>query len=95
MFKLKSKKLERKFNVTDGFLYASQIKNTYSGMDLIPDGSGSEFEIRFKDGDTLSSKSLAVSEAVERDGKRFFRFKEEMHTTVTMSYRIGSDGETL
>ena len=95
MFKLKSKKLERKFNVTDGFLYASQIKNTYSGMDLIPDGSGSEFEIRFKDGDTLSSKNLAVSEAVERDGKLFFRFKEEMHTTVTMSYRIGSDGETL
>ena len=38
-------------------------------MDLIPDGSGSEFEIRFKDGDTLSSKSLAVGEAVERDGK--------------------------
>lgn len=26
MFKLKSKKLEREFNVTDGYLYASQIK---------------------------------------------------------------------
>lgn len=95
MFKLKSKKLEREFNVTDGYLYASQITNTYSGMVFIPDGSGSEFEIRFTDGDTLSSKNLAVSEAVEKDGKLFFRFKEEMNTTVTMSYRIGSDGETL
>lgn len=58
MFKLKSKKLEREFNVTDGYLYASQITNTYSGMVFIPDGSGSEFEIRFTDGDTLSSKIL-------------------------------------
>ena len=95
MFKLKSKKLEREFNVTDGYLYASQIKNTYSGMVFIPDGSGSEFEIKFKDGDSISSKNLAVSEAVEKDGKLFFRFKEDKGTTVTMSYRIGSDGETL
>lgn len=95
MFKLKSKKLEREFNVTDGYLYASQIKNTYSGMVFIPDGSGSEFEIKFKDGDTISSKNLAVSEAIEKDGKLFFRFKEDKNTTVTMSYRIGSDGETL
>lgn len=95
MFKLKSKKLERDFNVTDGYLYASQIKNLCSGMTFIPDGSGSEFEIHFKDGDTLSSKSLALSEALERDGKLFFRFKEEMKTTVTLTYRIGSDGETL
>lgn len=95
MFKLKSKKLERDFNVTDGYLYASQIKNTYSGMVFIPDGSGSEFEIKFKDGDSISSKNLAVSEAVEKDGKLFFRFKEDKGTTVTMSYRIGSDGETL
>lgn len=95
MFKLKSKKLEREFNVTDGYLYASQIKNTYSGMVFIPDGSGSEFEIKFKDGDSISSKNLVVSEAVEKDGKLFFRFKEDKGTTVTMSYRIGSDGETL
>lgn len=95
MFKLKSGKLEREFKVTDGYLYASQIINTYSGMNFIPDGSGSEFEIKFTDGDTLSSKNLAVSEAVEKDGKLFFRFVEEMHTTVTMSYRIGSDGDTL
>lgn len=95
MFKLRSKNLEREFNVTDGYLYASQIKNTLSGMVFIPDGSGSEFEIRFTDGDTISSKNLTVSEAVEKDGKLFFRFNEDKHTTVTMSYRIGSDGETL
>lgn len=95
MFKLKSVRLEREFKVTDGYLYASQIINTYSGMSFIPDGSGSEFEIKFKDGDTLSSKNLAVSEAVEKDGRLFFRFMEDMHTTVTMSYRVGSDGETL
>lgn len=64
-------------------------------MVFIPDGSGSEFEIKFKDGDSISSKNLAVSEAVEKDGKLFFRFKEDKGTTVTMSYRIGSDGETL
>ena len=95
MYQLKSKKLVREFNVTDGYLYASQITNTCSGMVFIPDGSGSEFEIRFADGDTLTSKNLEVTEAVEKNGKLFFRFKEEMGTTVTMSYRIGADGETL
>ena len=43
MFKLKSGKLEREFKVTDGYLYASQIINTYSGMNFIPDGSGTRF----------------------------------------------------
>ncbi|MFR6066352.1 MAG: alpha-galactosidase [Eubacterium sp.] len=95
MFKLKSKNLEREFKVMDGYLYASQITNTYSGLDFIPDGSGSEFEIRFADGDNISSKNLTVSEAIEKEGKLFFRFNEEMGTTVTMSYRIGKDGETL
>lgn len=96
MFKLKSKCLEREFKVSaDGTLYASQIINTDSGMTFIPDGSSSEFSIRFQDGDELSSKGLIVSEAVEKNGKLFFRFKEEMNTCVTLSYRIGQDGITL
>lgn len=96
MYKLKSKCLEREFKVSaDGTLYASQIVNTASGMTFIPDGSGSEFLIKFQDGSELSSKGLLVSEAVEKDGKLFFRFKEEMNTTVTLSYRVGKDGITL
>lgn len=95
MFKLKSKNLEREFKVADGTLYASQIINTDSGMKFIPDGSGSEFAVKFADGDELTSKGLAVSEAIEKDGRLFFRFKEEFNTTITMSYRLGSDGCTL
>lgn len=88
MFKLESKNLQREFKVIEGSLFASQIINTESGMKFIPDGNGSEFAIRFADGDEFSSKGLQVTESAEKDGKLFFRFKETMGTTVTMSYRV-------
>ena len=87
MFKLESKNLQREFKVIEGSLFASQIINTESGMKFIPDGNGSEFSIRFADGDEFSSKGLQVTESAEKDGKLFFRFKETMGTTVTMSYK--------
>ncbi len=39
MFKLESKNLKREFKVIDGALFASQITNTESGMQFIPDGN--------------------------------------------------------
>ena len=38
MFRLKSNALQREFKVNEGYLYASRIRNTRSGMDLVPDG---------------------------------------------------------
>ncbi|MCC8015942.1 MAG: alpha-galactosidase, partial [Clostridiales bacterium] len=61
----------------------------------IPDGSGSEFTVKFTDGDEITSKGLEVAEALKKNGKLFFRFKEECGTTVSLSYRIGADGDTL
>ncbi len=95
MFKLKSKSLEREFKVTDGALFASQIINSDSGMQFVPDGNGSEFAIRFADGDEFTSKGLQVTESAEKDGRLFFRFKETMGTTVTMSFRVSKDNSTI
>ena len=95
MFKLESKNLKREFKVIDGALFASQITNTESGMQFIPDGNGSEFAIRFADGDEFSSKGLQVIESAEKDGKLFFRFKEVMGTSVTMSYRVSKNNMTI
>lgn len=95
MFKLESKKLQREFNINEGMLYASQIINTESGMKFIPDGSGCEFAVRFADGDEFTSKNLTVKDAVEKDGSLYFRFNEEMNTTVTVNYRIAKDGSTI
>lgn len=69
MFRLESKILKREFKVVDGNLYSSQIINTASKMQFIPDGNGSEFFIKFSDGDELSSKGLAVTESAEKDGE--------------------------
>lgn len=95
MFRLESKNLIREFMVADGSLYASQIMNTASGMQFIPDGNGSEFLISFADGDEFSSKGLEVTESAEKDGRLFFRFKETFGTTVTMSYRVSKNGNTI
>ena len=95
MFRLESKNLIREFKVAEGSLYASQIFNTESGMQFIPDGNGSEFLIHFADGDEFSSKSVEVTESAEKDGRLFFRFKETFGTTVTMSYRVSKNGSTI
>lgn len=95
MFRLESKILKREFKVVDGNLYSSQIINTASKMQFIPDGNGSEFFIKFSDGDELSSKGLAVTESAEKDGRLFFKFQETFGTTVAMTYRVAKDGCTI
>lgn len=95
MYKLESKNLKREFYVSEGSLFASQIINTESGMQFIPDGNGSEFAVKFADGDEFTSKGLPVVESAEKDGRLFFRFKETMGTTVTMSYRVSKNKMTI
>lgn len=95
MYTLKSNVLECEFNTSEGCLYAAKINNLLSGSAFVPDGSGSEFEIKFTDGRTISSKSLPISEYAEKNGTLYFRFKEEQHTTATMRYKVGKDGNTI
>lgn len=95
MYKLENDRLKREFKIIEGTLFASKITNKYSGLDFIPDGSGSEFVIKFKDGDEFTSKGLRVTESVEKDGRLFFRFAETMNTTVTLNYRLGRDKNTI
>lgn len=91
MYTLESNTLKREFNVSEGVFYASQIINKLSDMQLVPDGSGSEFEIRFADGDSISSKALKVDKYAEKGGRLFFKFEEACSTTVTLSYRISAN----
>ena len=86
MFRLKSNALQREFKVNEGYLYASRIRNTRSGMDLVPDGNSTEFTFHFTDGTEFSSKGLKVTDSAERDGKLVFTFEEFEGITVTMRY---------
>ena len=84
MFKLSSNRLKREFKITDGNFYASQIKNTYSGMSFVPDGNGNEFVVHFVDGGEYSSKGLPVENSGYEDDKLVFRFVESDGLQVTL-----------
>ncbi|MCD7722797.1 MAG: hypothetical protein LUH82_02440 [Clostridiales bacterium] len=88
---MESDALKRDFILSDGLFYTSQILNKLSGMSLVPDGSGSEFEICFTDGDSISSKSLKVEKHAEKGGRLFFKFEEACDTAVTLSYRVSAN----
>jgi len=95
MFRLESKILQREFKVHEGNLYASQIRNTLSKMDLIPDGNSVEFLFRFTDGSEFTSKGLKVTDSTDEKGKLSFTFEECMGITVTLAFWAGKDGNTL
>lgn len=95
MFRLESKRLKREFKNTDGNFYASQIVNSYSSMNFIPDGNGSEFVVRFVDGNEFSSKGLRVENAGYDNDVLVFTFEEYMGVQVTLKYWIHRDGNTI
>ena len=95
MFKLSSNRLKREFKITDGNFYASQIKNTYSGMSFVPDGNGNEFVVHFVDGGEYSSKGLPVENSGYEDDKLVFRFVESDGLQVTLKYWVHKDGNTV
>lgn len=95
MLRLKSKILQREFKVYEGNLYASQIRNTLSGMDFIPDGNSVEFKFHLTDGAEFTSKGLQVTGYNEENGRLSFTFAECEGITVTMTLWAGDDGNTL
>ncbi len=95
MFKIESSTLTRELDITDGILHTSKIINKASNLDLVPDGSSAEFEIRFIDGDSISSKSLNVDRYIEKNGKFYVRFEESCKTTVSICYSLSDDSNYL
>lgn len=95
MFRLQSKILQREFKVYEGNLYASQIRNTLSNMDFIPDGNSVEFLFHFVDGGEFTSKGLTVTNAVEENHRLRFTFEECEGITATVTFWSGDDGNTL
>ncbi len=95
MYKLESSILECEINIVDGILSTSKIYNKSSKMEFVPDGGSSEFEIKFIDGDSISSKSLRVDKYAEKDGKFYIRFKEAADTVVTLCYMVSDDNKYL
>ena len=95
MFRLESKRLKREFKNTDGNFYASQIINSYSSMNFIPDGNGSEFVLHFVDGSEFSSKGLKVENAGYDNDVLVFSFEEYMGIRVMLKYWIHQDGNTI
>lgn len=86
MLRLESRILQREFKVFEGNLYASQIRNTLSGMDLVPDGNSVEFLFHFTDGTEFTSKGLKVTGHNQEKGILSFTFEESNGITVTMTY---------
>lgn len=95
MLELKSKILQRQFKVYEGNLYASQIRNTLSKMDFIPDGNSVEFLFHFTDSSEFTSKGLQVTDHSFENGTLSFTFAECEGVTVTMKFWAGADGNTL
>lgn len=95
MLRLESKVLQREFKVYEENLYASQIRNTLSNMDLIPDGNSVEFLFHFTDGTEFTSKGLKVTDYNQENEKLSFTFAECEGITVTMSLWPGNDENTL
>ncbi len=95
MLRLESKILQREFKVYEGNLYASQIRNVLSRMDLVPDGNSVEFLFHFTDGSEFSSKGLRVQDCSQERGRLSFAFEECCGISVTMSFWAGIDGNTL
>ena len=95
MFKLESNRLKREFKIANNTFFASQILNKYSDMSFVPDGNGTEFTVRFTDGEEFSSKGLAVKSSGEEEEKLKFVFEENMGVTVTVEYWIHGDGNTI
>lgn len=95
MLRLESKILKREYKVYEGNLYASQIRNTLSKMDFIPDGNSVEFLFHLTDGTEFTSKGLAVTSHSSENGKLSFTFAECEGITVTMTLWAGEDGNTL
>lgn len=95
MLRLESKILQREFKVYEGNLYASQIRNVLSGMDLVPDGNSVEFLFHFTDGTEFTSKGLNVTDHSCENKQLSFTFAQCEGITVTMKLWAGSDGNTL
>lgn len=95
MLRLESRVLQREFKVHEENLYASQIRNTLSNMDFIPDGNSVEFLFHFTDGTEFTSKGLKVTDYKQESGKLSFTFAECEGITVTMTLWPGKDGNTL
>ncbi len=95
MFRLESRILQREFKVYEGNLYASQIRNTLSKMDFIPDGNSVEFLFHFTDGGEFTSKGLQVVDQKQENGRLSFTFAECEGVTVTLTFWAGEDGSTL
>lgn len=95
MLKIESNRLKREFKIVNGSFFASQILNKYSEMSFVPDGNGSEFEIHFTDGSEFSSKGLPVTESKEENKKLTFVFAENMGVTVSLSYWVHGDKNTV
>ncbi len=95
MLRLESKILQREFKVYEDNLYASQIRNTWSKSDFVPDGNSVEFLFHFTDGSEFTSKGLKVRDHSMENGKLSFVFEECSGITVTLSFWAGIDGNTL
>lgn len=95
MLRLESRILQREFKVYEDNLYASQIRNTLSKMDFIPDGNSVEFLFHFTDGSEFTSKGLKVTSHSKENGKLSFTFAECENITVTLELWAGEDGNTL
>ncbi len=95
MYILTSDTIGIKLNIIDDILYVSEISNELSNMSFVPDGGSSCFEIKFADGDLISSKNLKVTEHTQEGNQLIFKFASQFNTSVILNYKISANNKII
>lgn len=89
---VENKTLKREFRIQQDHLISGPVENKLSGDIFVPDGNGSEFTIRFVDGDEISSKSACLVDIKQENGGTIFTFEEKYNTVVKVAFQSSADG---
>lgn len=89
---VENKTLKREFRIQQDHLISGPVENKLSGDIFVPDGNGSEFTIRFIDGDEISSKSACLVDIKQENEGTIFTFEEKYDTIVKIAFQSSADG---
>lgn len=92
---IENKTVKREFRIQQNHLISGPVENKLSGDVFVPDGNGSEFTIRFTDGEEISSKSVALSDIRQEKDGTIFTFEEKCATTVRVAFQSSGDGKYI
>lgn len=92
---IENKTVRREFRIQQNHLISGPVENKLSGDVFVPDGNGSEFTVRFTDGEEISSKSVPLTDIRQEKDGTIFTFEERCATTVRVAFQSSADGKYI